>query len=178
MLKTDRLILRPWTSTDLASLYKLCSDEAVMAHFPSTLSEEETANFLQRLIDHYAQHGYTYFAVERKDTNKVIGFIGLAYQTYDSPCTPAVDIGWRLVPSAWGNGYATEGAKACLTFAFKELQLEKVVAVCTHSNTGSEKVMKRIGMKKGGSFKHPKLDAYPELQPCLWYTIEPADLSA
>jgi len=148
---------------------ELCSNPEVMEHFPSTLNDEETKHFLQRLIDHHEKYGYSYFACELKDTGAIIGFIGLAYQTYDSPCTPAVDIGWRLLPSAWGKGYATEGAKACLEFAFQTLNLDEVVSVCTTTNIGSEKVMQRIGMTKRGSFEHPKLKDYPELQACLWY---------
>jgi len=171
ILETDRLILRPWSLDDLPSLEKLCSDPKVMEHFPSTLNRNETEDLLSRLIDSYEQRGHTYFYCARKDTSAFIGFIGLAYQDYDSPCTPAVDIGWRLLPSAWGNGFASEGAKACLNFGFEKLKLEEIVAICTKSNTASARVMERIGMTKGGTFKHPKLNAHPELQTCLWYSI-------
>lgn len=61
------------------------------------------------------------------ETGELIGFIGLAYQTYESDFTPATDIGWRLKSSAWGKGYATEGAKRCLQYAFEDLKLEKVI---------------------------------------------------
>ncbi|MFK8055287.1 MAG: GNAT family N-acetyltransferase [Saprospiraceae bacterium] len=176
-LHTERLTLRPWTRADLPQLTTLCSDEEVMKHFPNTLSEEETERLLQRLTDSYEQRGYTYFACERKDTGAFIGFIGLLYQDYDSPCTPNVDIGWRLMSDAWGHGFATEGAKACLDFAFNTLKIDKVVSVCPETNAGSEKVMQRIGMTKGGAFKHPKLDAFPKIQTCLWYAIEPSDLT-
>ena len=170
-IETDRLSLRLWTQADLPSLQALCSDPAVMEHFPSTLSQAETENLLRRLIAQFEQRGHTYFLAERKDTGAFIGFIGLAYQDYESPCTPNVDIGWRLMPAAWGKGFATEGAMACLDFGFQTLKLEKIVSVCTKTNIGSEKVMQRIGMTKGGAFEHPKLDAYPRLQGCWWYAV-------
>ena len=172
VITTERLILRPWTEADLPDLYKLCSDPAVMEHFPSILSESETKAFLKRLIESYDEHGYTYFACIQKDTKAFIGFIGLAYQTYESPFSPAVDIGWRLLPSAWGKGFATEGAKACLNYAFEVLKLDRVVAVCTLRNVNSERVMQRIGMTKRGRFMHPALDAHPEVQELWWYEIQ------
>ncbi len=172
LLESERLILRAWTQSDMPLLYQLCNDPEVMRYFPNTLTEVETESFLQRLMDMYEHRGYTYFACERKDSGAFIGFIGLAYQAYESPCTPAVDIGWRLLPAAWGKGYATEGAKACLDFAFNELALEKVVAVCSKINTDSERVMQRIGMVKGGAFEHPKLDGDVRLQSCIWYEMQ------
>jgi len=171
MLETDRLSLRPWKLEDLPDLQQLCSDPVVMEHFPHTLNEAETKAFLKRLMDEYSKRGYTYFRAERKDTNAFIGFVGLAYQDYESPCTPNVDIGWRLLPEAWGKGFATEGARFCLNYAFEVLKLDRVVAVCTKGNTNSERVMERIGMTRKGSFKHPALDAFPEVQECWWYSI-------
>lgn len=87
--------------------------------------------------------------------------IGLAHQKYKTIYTPAIDIGWRLKKSAWGNGYATEGAKRCLEHAFNELNILKVIAVCTVHNKKSEKVMQKIGMVKKGSFMHPEVSMYP-----------------
>jgi len=170
-LETDRLSLRPWTLADLADLQALCSDPEVMKHFPHTLNEAETKAFLKRLMDQYEKHGYTYFRAERKDTNAFIGFVGLAYQDYESPFAPAVDIGWRLLPTAWGNGFASEGARFCLNYAFEVLKLDRVVAVCTIRNANSERVMQRIGMTKQGRFMHPALDAHPEVQELWWYAV-------
>ena len=101
-----------------------------MEFFPKTLSQEESAGFIKRFQDHYTKHGYTYFAVELLSTGELIGFIGLAFQDYEAPFNPATDIGWRLKPSTWGQGYATEGAKKCLEMAFSTWGLKEVVSVC------------------------------------------------
>ena len=98
-----------------------------------------------------------------------IGFIGLMNQTYESHFTPCVDIGWRLRRSAWGQGYATEGALACLHFAQESLSLSEVVSVASVSNKASERVMQKIGMTKVGEFDHLLLLDFPELNPCLLY---------
>ena len=95
----------------------------------------------------------------------------MAYQDFESEFTPNVDIGWRLKKTAWGKGYATEGAKKCLEIAFNELKLNKIIATCPLLNKNSEKIMKKIGMYKVGEFKHSKLTAYPEIQTCLLYEI-------
>ena len=142
-----------------------------MRHFPNLLTRNETASFLERLQKQYFERGYNYFATEILETGEFIGFIGLAYQNYESDFTPASDIGWRLKKSTWGQGFATEGAKRCLKYGFNELKLDKIIATCTLNNSNSENVMKKIGMTKMGQFNHPKLKVYPEYEKCMWYEI-------
>ena len=148
------------------------ADPRVMEHFPSVLSKSESENFLERLKAHYNKHGYTYFAVEHLELGELIGFVGMAYQEYESEFTPATDIGWRLKYHAWGNGFATEGALRCVHYAFEDLKLDELISTCTGSNRASERIMQKIGMKKQGSFLHPKLKEYPEIQECIWYKME------
>lgn len=171
LFESERLGFRNWLKSDLESLTAMNEDPGVMEFFPKTLSPDESLDLLNRLTNHFEQYGHTYYAVELKTSKKFIGFIGLAYQEYESPLTPNVDIGWRLLPEAWGKGYATEGAQRCLQLAFEDLHISKIVSTCTVSNIPSENVMKKIGMKKMGYFNHPKLADYPEIQKCVWYQI-------
>ncbi len=173
IFKSERLGFRNWSAGDLDDFAGMNADQDVMEHFPSTLNLQQTAELIGRLQDHYATNGYTYFATEILETGELIGFIGLAHHDYDSEFNPATDIGWRLKKSAWGNGYATEGAKRCLEFAFDELKLKKVIAICTIQNKKSEAVMIKIGMTKKGEFEHPKLKEFPDYARCMWYEIEP-----
>jgi RimJ/RimL family protein N-acetyltransferase len=172
IFKSERLGFRNWVKEDLAEFTKINSDPKVMEHFPNTLNIDETKEFIQRLQNHYNEKGYNYFATEIIETGELIGFIGLAFQTYESSFCPVTDIGWRLKKSAWGKGYATEGAKKCLEYAFNELKIDTIVSVCTINNKNSESVMKKIGMTKKGGFKHPKLKDYPEYENCIWYEIK------
>ncbi|MBQ4915871.1 GNAT family N-acetyltransferase [Maribacter sp. MMG018] len=171
LFKSERLGFRNWIKNDLTPFAKINADPEVMAHFPKPLTKEETSKLIDRLQQHYLKNGYTYFAAEILNTGELIGFIGCLYQDYKTDFTPAVDIGWRLKKSSWGNGYATEGAKKCLEFAFNDLSIDKVIAVCTLQNSASENVMKKIGMQKVGEFDHPKPKVYPEHEKCICYEI-------
>jgi len=174
---SKRLGFRNWKTSDLPMFTEMNAHTEVMRHFPKPLTREESLGFFSRLNSHFDDRGYTYFAVELLDSNEWIGFIGLAFQNYVTAFAPGVDIGWRLHPNFWGNGYATEGAKRCLKYAFDTLRLDKVFATCTMMNQQSENVMLKIGMSFKGEFHHPNLSEYPEIQCCKWYEILAADFS-
>ena len=171
LFNSDRLGFRKWTLNDLDAFADLNADKEVMEHFPKSLTKEETKAYIFRLQKHYETHGHNYYATEIKETGEFIGFIGLAYQDFDTDFTPNIDIGWRLKKAAWGKGYATEGAKKCLDIGFNQLNLSKIIATCTKNNVNSEKVMQKIGMQKVKEFQHPKLTEYPTMQTCLLYEI-------
>ncbi|WP_323789813.1 GNAT family N-acetyltransferase [Psychroserpens sp.] len=172
IFKSERLGFRNWNDSDLDEFANLNADLDVMEYFPKPLTRTETSDFIKRLRTHYETFGYSYFATDIIETGELIGFIGLAYQEYKTEFTPATDIGWRLKKSAWGNGYATEGAKKCLEFAFKNLNIESVISVFTEKNIKSESIMKKIGMVKIGTFNHPKLKAFPQYEKCICYKID------
>lgn len=171
IFKSERLGFRNWSDNDLTEFAKINADSEVMEHFPKPLTKQETVELINRLSSNCSENGYCYFATETLHNGELIGFIGLALQDYETDFTPAVDIGWRLKKSAWGKGYATEGARKCLEFAFNELNLEKIISTCTENNTKSENVMKKIGMEQMGKFNHPKLKKYPEYEKCVCYEI-------
>ena len=171
IFKSERLGFRNWIEEDLIVLAKINADIDIMKHFPKTQTKNETSEFISRQKNQYKENGYNYFATEILKTGEFIGFIGLAFQGYETDFTPATDIGWRLRKSAWGYGYATEGAKKCLEFGFEKMNLDKIISTCTEKNTNSESVMKKIGMEKIGEFNHPKLKEYPEHEKCICYEI-------
>lgn len=168
---SERLGFRSWMDSDLNELAELNASPEVMEHFPKPLSRQESKEMLQRLQNHFEERGHCYFATEILETGELIGFIGLAYQTYDTDFNPSVDIGWRIKKSSWGFGYATEGAKRCLEYAFTTLKLDRVIATCTTDNKPSESVMQKIGMKRKKTFIHPLLKEYKALEKCLLYEI-------
>ena len=171
IFQTPRLGLRNWRDADLAPMAAINADPRVMEFFPSTQTEAQTLDFIRRMQVEFAEKGFCYFAVDRLDTGEMIGFIGLHVQTFEAAFTPCIDIGWRLSPSAWGLGFATEGARACLHYAFTQLQLKKIVALAPLINQRSIHVMEKLGMHKIGTFSHPVLKANPELEECGLYEI-------
>jgi RimJ/RimL family protein N-acetyltransferase len=171
MLTTERLTLRPWQKTDLAAMHAVSSNPDVMRHFPAVATEAQTKAFIDRQCLQQEERGYCFFAAELKETNDVIGFIGLSYLDRDIDFAPCVEIGWRLRKDVWGRGLAPEGARACLDFGFNELDLTEIYAYATTKNLPSFAVMRKIGMTEHCTFKHPLLKDFSEIEECVAYRI-------
>ena len=154
-IETPRLILRQWQQSDHKPYIKLNADPEVMKFFPAVKTPGETSAQIKRLTDYINEHGYGFFAVERKDNHEFIGFTGLTKPGFEAYFTPCIEIGWRLSKENWGYGFATEAATGCLDFAFCQLKLSEIYAFTAVQNIRSEMVMQRIGMNKVGEFDHP-----------------------
>src|SRR4051812_48549626 len=107
-LTTERLLLRPWKPEDRAPFAALNADAEVMEHFPALLSREESDAAIDRYRQRLESLGYAFWALEVRGTGEFIGMTGIQNVPFDAHFTPAVEIGWRLVRSAWGHGYASE----------------------------------------------------------------------
>lgn len=171
IFRSKRLVFRTWEEKDLAPFAALNADAEVMAHFPKTYGLEETENMITELNRRFECNGYTFYAVDLAGSNEFIGFIGLNYAEMKTPFCPCTEIGWRLASKYWGFGYATEGAKACLVWAFKKLKLETIYSWTTKTNAKSEAVMQRIGMNKVAEFNHPELEKSHRLSGHVLYQI-------
>ncbi len=159
-LETERLRLRRWQEPDLAPFIELNADRAVMEHFPSVLDATEVELMLGRIQAHFDRHGFGLWATEVLETGCFIGFVGLAVPTWSASFTPCVEIGWRLAREAWGNGYAPEAARACLTFGYEELGLDEILSFTVPGNRKSRRVMEKIGMahSPADDFEHPLIE--------------------
>lgn len=157
MIRTERLLLRPWKPEDFEPFCDLNADPDVMHHFPSTLTSVQTAAGWERAQAHFDRHGWGLFAAEHKGV--FIGYIGLFHVPFEVHFTPAVEIGWRLAKEHWNRGLASEGARACLDFGFSKLGLKEIVAFTTPGNLASIRVMEKIGMRRDprGDFEHPRV---------------------
>lgn len=169
LFKSNRLGFRNWNTSDIDEMAALNSDEKVMEFFPSTQDRAKTRGFIERMQALYERVGFCYFAVDILEGNEFIGFIGICEQNYEAEFTPCVDIGWRLKRGAWGKGYATEGAKRCLDYAFTTLNMDKIYSIASVINTPSINVMKKAGMTKVNTFNHPVLLNDERLKECVLY---------
>jgi RimJ/RimL family protein N-acetyltransferase len=168
-----RLGFREWSTTDLDAMAEICADKEVMEHFPSTLSKDQTAEFITKRQQIFAENGFCYYAVEIIETKELIGFIGIEKQEYNARIEePFIDIGWRLKKSTWNKGYATEGAKRCLEYAFETLKIPTIYSIATEGNVKSMYMMEKIGMRRLHNFEHPLLSDFPDFQTCIAYEIE------
>ena len=111
-METPRLILRDWKEEDIPVFAGLNSNDQVMKFFLKQLSYQETFDFYNRIRKEFASRGYGLYAVEKKENHAFIGYVGLHDITFDVDFAPAVEIGWRLIPEVWNQGYATEAASA------------------------------------------------------------------
>lgn len=175
LLETKQLILREWKDSDLPIFIKMGQDPEVMRFFPALLSEDEARSLVAKIRDHFTKNGFGLFAVELKENQEFIGFVGLNIPTFEAHFTPAVEIGWRLSSKHFGKGYATQAAQEVLRFAFEELQLKEIVSFTAFSNEPSINVMKKIGMTRDekDDFFHPKLPKDHKLAQHVLYKIRP-----
>ena len=160
-LVTERLLLREWRDDDKAPYAALNGDPLVMEHFPSTLTPAQSDEMVERMAASWAERGYGLWAVEVRATGAFIGFVGLSSPSWHTSFTPCVEVGWRLARSAWGHGYAPDGARAAMTWGFAELDLpgDEIVSFTTTANTRSRRVMEKLGMHHDPAedFDHPML---------------------
>jgi len=157
-IKTERLLLRQWRKEDLSEFGLLNRDPQVMQYLPKLLTEEESDNLAEKIINLISENGWGFWAVERSTDNAFIGFVGLHEPKYELPVKPCVEIGWRLARKYWGNGYATEAANGVLAFAFNELGLNDVYSFTSVANLKSKAVMERLNLEDTHSnFDHPTI---------------------
>ncbi len=172
-LDTERLELRRWRESDREPFAAMNSDPAVMEHFPELLSRRQSDGLVERIEAGFGANGFGLWALEVRGTGEFIGFTGLAVPGFEADFTPAVEIGWRLARSAWGNGYATEAAREVLRFGFEEARLDEIVSFTVPANRRSRAVMERIGMRRDprDDFDHPGLSPGHPLRPHVLYRI-------
>jgi RimJ/RimL family protein N-acetyltransferase len=174
MITTDRLILRKWRQADLEVFAELNSCPQVCEFLTKQLTRLESDELARKIIAHFKDHGFGLFAVERVDTGEFIGFTGLSIPSFDAHFMPAVEIGWSLGFEHWGNGFATEAARAVVNYAFEKLQLQEIVSFTTAYNIQSRRVMDKIGMTHdaNGDFDHPSLDESHPLKAHVLYRLK------
>jgi RimJ/RimL family protein N-acetyltransferase len=123
------------------------ADPEVREHLGEVMTREQSDASVRRFQEESAARGYGWWAVEVRESGRFVGFAGLDDVDEEMPFT-GVEIGWRLARSAWGHGYATEAALACLDFGFARLGLTEILALTTAGNLRSQAVMRRIGMTR------------------------------
>jgi len=160
LLETDRLVLRQFTAADLDNLVELDSDPDVMRYITGgrpTPREQVRDEVLPAFLAYYERFaGYGFWAAVDKATGQFLGWFHLRPPEGANPDEP--ELGYRLLRSAWGKGYATEGSRALIRKAFSELGARRVYAETMAVNRGSWRVMEKVGMRLVRTFRQPWLD--------------------
>ena len=175
-LSTERLLLRRWVPEDREPFAALNADPRVMKFFPEMLDRAGSDATADRIEAHFRKKGYGLWAVEISGVTGFAGFIGLATPRFEAHFTPCVEAGWRLAHEFWGQGYATEGARAAFDFGFELLGLDEIIALTTINNLRSRRVMERLGMHREPSddFDHPLYDTDDPLRQHVLYRMRRA----
>lgn len=152
-LETERLALRRFTPDDADDLFDLHNDPRVMRFIDGggrTPRSLITGSFLPTALDRYERTpGRGHWAAVEKSTGRFLGWFELVSPGADAPSASALsdaELGYRLRTSAWGCGYATEGARALIGKAFTELGVRRVFARTMAVNSASRRVMEKAGL--------------------------------
>lgn len=146
VVETERLILRQFHVADFDDLAELLMDAEVMEFSTSgALSSREVAEKLETFRGHWPKWGFGQTAVVHKEDRKVIGYCGLV-QFDDIDGRTEIEIGYRLNRNYWGQGFATEAARAIRDFGFNVLSLKRMISIIDPMNHRSIRVAEKNGL--------------------------------
>ncbi len=154
-LRTERLILRDFEEADWESVHTYASDPEVVRYMEwGPDSEEDTSDFIQRVITHQRAEPRRHFelAVVLKEEDRLIGGCGISVEGHLEG-----SIGYCYSRHFWGREYATEAGETILAFGFEQLGLHRIFATCDTESVASAKVLEKIGMRQEG---HLREDSY------------------
>lgn len=148
IFETPRLFLRRFTEEDAPLIYKLNSDPVVLKylHEPVLENEAQAKDILINVILPQYKRNLGRWAIHTKADYDFIGWCGLKYIEE----TGIIDLGYRLLQTAWGEGYATEAAQYTLIYGLRELKIELITGMAHVENIASIKVLEKTGMKFTG----------------------------
>ncbi len=157
--ETERLRVRAYVEADKAFMREMQCDPDWMKNFPFTRTPEEADGLVDKYMAEIDKEGFSFFALEDKETGEFVGYCGLHVPDWNPPFGECVEIGWGIRKKFMGFGLVSEAAKGCFDFA-KSLGLKEIYSFTTAGNASSIAVMERTGMArvKGGDFLHPKID--------------------
>jgi RimJ/RimL family protein N-acetyltransferase len=146
VMETERLLLRKLKPQDLDSLVDVYGDPLAMRYFEKVYTRDEIRErFLNRNLARYDDPGYGMYAVERKRDGEFLGLAGPNLEEVDGE--RYIEVGYSFKPAAWGNGYATEAAAACVQYVFERLGAQRAVSFIDPQNQTSQRVAQRNGLR-------------------------------
>jgi RimJ/RimL family protein N-acetyltransferase len=156
---TERMHLRPFAHSDLNGLAAVFTKPEVW-RFPygRGLTKDETKRFLDSQIQDWDRFGFGCWVAEPAERNRIIGYVGLSVPQFLPEILPAVEVGWRFDPEYWGQGLASEGARAALAEGFTTVGFQEICSLPQSLNPQSSKVCERIGMHFDRSVLCPATD--------------------
>lgn len=145
MLRTERLILSPWETSDWTAFRPIATDPEVMRYINGGIpwTDEQIQDFVGRQVSLYSARGYCRWKIVEASTGGLIGFCGPGMWRD----APDPELGWWLARDHWGRGLATEAARAAFEDAFERIGLNRIISIAMPENVASIGVMKKLGLK-------------------------------
>lgn len=140
-LETERLKFRQWQKSDYPIFAKFFSEKESARFVGGLKSPEESWRLMATYIGHYTLYGYSYLAIETKDTQQLIGTVGL----WNSDPWPEPELGYWLLPEVQGKGYGVEAGVAVKQYALETLKLDSLVSYIDSTNEPSKKLALVLG---------------------------------
>lgn len=172
IIETRQLYMRRLNKNDVEDLSKILCDEQTMYAYEGAFSEAEVLEWLEKQLARYQKYGFGLWAVILTETEEFIGQCGLTMQPWrrvtadisgeasaiqrlrhgsklddNKGIEEVLEAGYLFRREYWHNGYATEAARACMEYAFRELNAAEVCSIIRDTNTASQKVALRNGMR-------------------------------
>ncbi|EIJ41049.1 acetyltransferase, ribosomal protein N-acetylase [Beggiatoa alba B18LD] len=146
-LETKRLIFRPLTLADAPTLLSFWENaQAIRYLSPPDAVQQHCVTWIQRQIARYENDNVGLMALICQSTGAFIGQCGLVWQFVGN--RDELEVGYHIQPEYWGQGYATEAAKACLSQAFTQKLAPSVISIIHVNNVASQRVATRNGLQR------------------------------
>ena len=151
-MRTARLVLAPFDASHVSPLAAMLADPVVMTFFPRPMTLPETEAWWRRTTERYRAHGTGLLAVHEAGTGAFLGDCGLQIRVVGG--RTHLELGYHFARHAWGHGYATEAARACVQAGFDDAGVADIVALIRPENLPSQGVARRLGMRVDGAVLH------------------------
>jgi RimJ/RimL family protein N-acetyltransferase len=148
VIETSRLLLRLPEAADAQALMEIHQDPEVLAQGLVTLTAppggiDVALRNVERMLRHWKRHGYGQFSVVERNTGQVIGCVGFYQRDEESE----IEIGWIIRRSHWGNGLATEAARAAIEWAWQTTTIAHITSVIRPDDARSARVAEKSGQR-------------------------------
>jgi ribosomal-protein-alanine N-acetyltransferase len=141
LLETSRLLLRPFVPSDFESLFAVIGDPVTMQFYPSAFDKQGTLDWIERNARRYEEDGSGLRAVVLKSSGEMIGDCGPVWQEVEG--TRELEIGYHIRRDYWNCGYATEGARAAMAYAFEKFPVARLISLIRPENLPSRRVAEK-----------------------------------